>query len=1842
MSENARVWIRSETCAWVPATVLSKATKDKSVVVRVQLETREDVTGAEDRGERDLTFFDDAAAAAAVLPRNSGKAADVDDLVSISHLNEPAILHVLRRRFEARRIYTAVGAVLCAVNPYKERPQLYDGAALERYRSGANRARDPAAPRPAPHCFAVADDAYRAATAPSARRGPRDQSVLISGESGAGKTETTNAETELFLALRGLAHLGVVAFVEEEGAAVVAESSRDAVRKAAVTLFDAPKGDAPGSPGGGCSSGALEQALVERRVAVSGDGMTLKNSVPAATRARDALLKHAYAALFDAVVAACNASLSQGDEAEVFASIGLLDIFGFEAYEGPLNSLEQLLINYTNERLQRHFTDFVFESEMAEYAREKIAWDPADFAFASNEAERDGAFAVAHYAGTVTYGAGLLVAKNMDAVPGDVAALLPPKCCYLVDAALRGFDASVAPSPLKTPARKRASTRLEITTVAARFRASLAELSRDVDATTPHFIRCLKPNDDNGADALDRPRLVEQLRYCGVLEAVRVARAGYAVRLPHGAFVAAYKCLGGPRFSPAAAVDDGPSLFEDDAGEGDSFAAVERHRDDAEALVAALLAADLDLGKGSLALGASKVFLRHACFDALEAALAARRAAAAVRVAAAPRPLAGLGGGAPLATRELRRGRRAAGRGAAAVAKQKRVVAAPAAPRPITGGKTVEKLRPEAPVVLEASAPLAAVCDAMAAKRTDCALLTDSDGGLAGIVTDNDVARKAVAAGLDCDATPASAVMTARPTCVRSGDAALEALRLMVSNHFRHLPVLGESGAIVGVLNMQKCLYEAITKIETLERLAGDGGDAGLAEAMIAQLAKAGGSKKHLAKLVGPLMESLAGSTAKTLRAVLEDGRTDCLLDADFYFVSDAAATIAATRRAVLATADGGLAGILTPKDVLNRVVAKRLDPAATPLAAVMTPNPDTISLDATLLDALHMMHDNKYLHLPVVDGDAVVGVVDVMEVVYATMGDGDDEGWSTLMSEDFGDDASDRGSVAKTSASVPSASGGRSVEKLRPEAPVVLEASTAISDVCKAMAAKRTDCALLTSAVGTLAGIVTDNDVARKAVAEGLDLAATPVERIMTRGPTCVRAGDGAIDALRSMVSNHFRHLPVLGDTGAIVGVLNIHRCLYEAIEKIEKLEASAKGSDVAESMLRALAKRKGANPKQLAKLVGPLVESLAGSSAKTLRSVLDDGRTDCLVDAAATVRDAARTIASTRRAVLATADGGLAGILTPKDVLNRVVARDAATSTPLAAVMTPNPDTISLDATLLEALHMMHDNKYLHLPVVDGDAVVGVVDVMEVVYATMGDGDDEGWSTLMTLDDDASSDAASKQGSSSRAGSLRKPKKAEKPRPGEGRPVAKLRPEQPVVLDASTPIADVCEAMAARRTDCALLTSAAGALAGIVTDNDVARKAVARELDLSATPVDRVMTRGPTCVRGADSAVEALKLMVAHRFRHLPVLGESGAVVGVLSIHRCLYEAIEKIEKLESLAKDGGDAGLAEAMLRQLAASGHKKHLAKLVGPLMASLTGSSAKTLRAVLGRGRTDCLVSETSSVLDAAKTIASTRRAVLATAGGGLAGILTPKDVLNRVVAKRLDAAATPLAAAMTPNPDTISLDATLLDALHMMHDNKYLHLPVVDGSRLVGVVDVMEVVYATMGDGDDEGWSTLMTQNFDDASSEASSVAGSLPRGGPARAALRAVREDDEASTASDVRALGAFESQFVFKVADAAGRTHRIQASDERFESLLAAVAARLEADAATLCLEYADDDGDVIVLVDDQGLSDAVTFARSSGQAALKLTASCAPEEGRVPSAVLAAGSAAVGAIGLVALRS
>jgi CBS domain-containing protein len=70
------------------------------------------------------------------------------------------------------------------------------------------------------------------------------------------------------------------------------------------------------------------------------------------------------------------------------------------------------------------------------------------------------------------------------------------------------------------------------------------------------------------------------------------------------------------------------------------------------------------------------------------------------------------------------------------------------------------------------------------------------------------------------------------------------------------------------------------------------------------------------------------------------------------------------------------LEGIFTERDLVNRVVAAELNPAHTKLANVMTAHPDSVRADSPALDALRMMEDGGYRHLPVMNGRRVVAVV--------------------------------------------------------------------------------------------------------------------------------------------------------------------------------------------------------------------------------------------------------------------------------------------------------------------------------------------------------------------------------------------------------------------------------------------------------------------------------------------------------------------------------------------------------------------------------------------------------------------------------------------------------------------------------------------------------------------------------------------------------------------------------------------------------------------------------------------------------------------------------------------------
>jgi len=79
---------------------------------------------------------------------------------------------------------------------------------------------------------------------------------------------------------------------------------------------------------------------------------------------------------------------------------------------------------------------------------------------------------------------------------------------------------------------------------------------------------------------------------------------------------------------------------------------------------------------------------------------------------------------------------------------------------------------------------------------------------------------------------------------------------------------------------------------------------------------------------------------------------------------------------AVLVTTDGHLNGIFTERDMVNRVVAESRDPDQATLADVMTANPDTIAPTTTAIDALRLMNDGGYRHLPIVENGRVVGIV--------------------------------------------------------------------------------------------------------------------------------------------------------------------------------------------------------------------------------------------------------------------------------------------------------------------------------------------------------------------------------------------------------------------------------------------------------------------------------------------------------------------------------------------------------------------------------------------------------------------------------------------------------------------------------------------------------------------------------------------------------------------------------------------------------------------------------------------------------------------------------------------------
>lgn len=165
------VWVEDPDEAWIDGEVISV--------------TGEDIKVASTSGKTVV------AKSSHVYPKDAeAPPCGVDDMTKLAYLHEPGVLNNLRSRYDINEIYTYTGSILIAVNPFTRLPHLYDSHMMAQYKGAAFG-------ELSPHPFAVADAAYRVMMNEGI-----SQSILVSGESGAGKTESTKQ------LMRYLAYMG--------------------------------------------------------------------------------------------------------------------------------------------------------------------------------------------------------------------------------------------------------------------------------------------------------------------------------------------------------------------------------------------------------------------------------------------------------------------------------------------------------------------------------------------------------------------------------------------------------------------------------------------------------------------------------------------------------------------------------------------------------------------------------------------------------------------------------------------------------------------------------------------------------------------------------------------------------------------------------------------------------------------------------------------------------------------------------------------------------------------------------------------------------------------------------------------------------------------------------------------------------------------------------------------------------------------------------------------------------------------------------------------------------------------------------------------------------------------------------------------------------------------------------------------------------------------------------------------------------------------------------------------------------------------------------------------------
>lgn len=293
-------------------------------------------------------------------------------------------------------------------------------------------------------------------------------------------------------------------------------------------------------------------------------------------------------------------------------------------------------------------------------------------------------FCVKHYAGLVEYSTQNFFEKNKDELPKEATDLLLESSnpfIQLLGQILSTTSESIVNNNIgqNTPHRgcRSVKTSLVKVSVGGQFYMQLKQLRERISATSPHYIRCIKPNDDLVPDKFECSVVLDQLRCNGILEAVRVSRVGYPHRFEHKHFVDRYRILGAKNNTArptnmtkqrsSNGVNDikrecefllqtlAQTIFVDSTEDALCNTPGSGQRKNHEKqitspwrrkTITSALSPDrgktlsysrIDFAKAGIQMGKTKVFVRRSAFDLLESLRGIKKASAATKVAAAVR-----------------------------------------------------------------------------------------------------------------------------------------------------------------------------------------------------------------------------------------------------------------------------------------------------------------------------------------------------------------------------------------------------------------------------------------------------------------------------------------------------------------------------------------------------------------------------------------------------------------------------------------------------------------------------------------------------------------------------------------------------------------------------------------------------------------------------------------------------------------------------------------------------------------------------------------------------------------------------------------------------------------------------------------------------------------------------------------------------------------------------------------------------------------------------------------------------------------------------------------------------